>query len=233
MEIEAIERKSLVQKVVDNILVNIKDGTLKPGDKLDPQRKLAKKLNVGIGCVREALQSLMVTKIIEIKPGKGCFISDLSFRKLYNPTDAEFVIDEDDLYELLEIRIILETQATKIVSKRATSEELAKIEEILKETNIIVEQRDMDLFIVKNLEFHKKIIEYTHNMILQNIYNNTVQKLLKKIELAIKRESNMEYAHMGHKSIYESLKSRDSEGAVLAMENHLKEAAEIARGLNS
>ena len=27
MEIEAIERKSLVQKVVDNILVNIKDGT--------------------------------------------------------------------------------------------------------------------------------------------------------------------------------------------------------------
>ena len=40
MKIKPIERKSLIQKVVDNILFNIEDGTLKPGDKLDSQCEL-------------------------------------------------------------------------------------------------------------------------------------------------------------------------------------------------
>ena len=52
------------------------DKELKKGDKIESDRVLAKKMNVGRSAIREALKVLDVLGMIDIHPGQGTFISN-------------------------------------------------------------------------------------------------------------------------------------------------------------
>lgn len=56
MDLKPVKSKSLVQAVIDELLLQIENGSLKTGDKISSQRELADKLKVGRSCIREALQ---------------------------------------------------------------------------------------------------------------------------------------------------------------------------------
>ena len=67
------EKNQIVsESIINNILSDIKEGELRPGDKLEGQRKLAKKYNVGMSSIREALSALSILNIVKTKHGKGC-----------------------------------------------------------------------------------------------------------------------------------------------------------------
>ena len=50
------------------------DKELKKGDKIESDRVLAKKMNVGRSAIREALKVLDVLGMIDIHPGQGTFL---------------------------------------------------------------------------------------------------------------------------------------------------------------
>jgi GntR family transcriptional regulator, transcriptional repressor for pyruvate dehydrogenase complex len=227
MELKPLENKSLVNYIVDNILVQVKNGKLKPGEKIESQRDLAKKLNVSMGCIREALLALELANIVQIIPGKGTFIGELTFNEIFNPTDTAFSVTKENLLDLLELRIILESQAVKLVCQKASDSEIKRIGKILEREHPLVEDWKMDFYIKNNLDFHLEIINCTHNKILKKIYESTVHKLMKYIDKAIKKESDLNFAHKGHEEIYKYISLRDTENAEKAMESHLVKAAEI------
>jgi len=78
MEILAIKRHTLPDKIINQIKEIIVNGHLKPGDKLPPERELAKRFNVGRATVREALKALNYTKII-IRTREGTIINSNTF----------------------------------------------------------------------------------------------------------------------------------------------------------
>ncbi|MBE9473091.1 MAG: FadR family transcriptional regulator, partial [Chloroflexi bacterium] len=55
---EPIQTPSIPEAIVQRIIRMIGDGIWKPGDRLPPQRRLARELNVGMSSLREALQTL-------------------------------------------------------------------------------------------------------------------------------------------------------------------------------
>jgi DNA-binding LacI/PurR family transcriptional regulator len=69
--------KKLYEAVESRIIGAIKQGRLKPGQRLDSQDDFAKDLNVSEGTVRHALQRLAAKGIIVRKPRLGTFVNDI------------------------------------------------------------------------------------------------------------------------------------------------------------
>ena len=61
----------------------IKEGKLKPGDKLPPEQMLAKNFGTSRPSVREALSALEILGITESRGGKGNFIKDTPWSPIF------------------------------------------------------------------------------------------------------------------------------------------------------
>jgi GntR family transcriptional regulator, transcriptional repressor for pyruvate dehydrogenase complex len=224
MDFKKLKTKSVVQALTDEILEQIKNSTLKPGDALPSQRQLVEQYNVGRSSVREALQALTLAKIIEIKPGKGAVVSDLSFNSLLNPADALFDVKQKDLTDLLESRIILEIGAVELAAFRASDNDIKDLQLKLELMKKYYNEKKYDDFVNEDYEFHHIIFDSSYNIILKNIFNSVFKILVNSISMTIKVEDAGKKAISGHKKILEGIKSHNVVAASIAMQNHLKDA---------
>ncbi|MBB6479812.1 GntR family transcriptional regulator [Spirochaeta isovalerica] len=73
-----IDRNSTVpvyRQITQNITLMVKQGKLKPGDKVVPERELATALNLSRGTVKKAYGELENNNVLEVVQGRGSFIS--------------------------------------------------------------------------------------------------------------------------------------------------------------
>ena len=68
-ELKQVQRIPLSQIVLDQLLEQIRKGTLRPGDLLPPEPELMRMLNVGRSSVREAVRGLITLGLVEARPG--------------------------------------------------------------------------------------------------------------------------------------------------------------------
>ena len=71
--------------LVARVLGMVSTGSLKPGDQLPPERKLAETFNVSRPTLREALRALAVLGVVEVRHGGGIFVSQLEASDLLGP----------------------------------------------------------------------------------------------------------------------------------------------------
>jgi GntR family transcriptional regulator, transcriptional repressor for pyruvate dehydrogenase complex len=216
-----LKTKSLVQALIDEILDQIKHGALKPGDALPSQRQLVEQYDIGRSSVREALQALTLAKIIEVKPGKGAIISNLSFNSLINPAQAHFEMKNSELLDLLEARTILEIGAISLCVKRIKEDDISLLEEKFKYMEAELKNKNYESFVMGDFDFHRLIFSFTYNIVLMNIFDYTYKLLIKSISSTIKLNSAGKRAIDGHKKILEMIKDRNEKGALIAMRYHL------------
>ena len=69
-------RANLSEDIADRLVRAILDGRFRFGEKLPPERELAKYFNVGRPTVREAITTLRVIGLVEVRQGEGTFIVD-------------------------------------------------------------------------------------------------------------------------------------------------------------
>ena len=98
------------------ILSQIEDGILQPGERLPSVVDLAGVYGVGRSTIREALSALKATGWIDVKHGGGTFVSKM-LPTLQTDTRDPFA-EADDLIELLEVRIWLESGAAGWLATR-------------------------------------------------------------------------------------------------------------------
>src|SRR4051812_42763407 len=120
------------EMIVDQLRLLIRDGQLKPGDRLPAERELGEQFGVSRVTVREALRGLEANGMVAIKVGArgGAFVTA--------PTSArigEGIIDlltMSDLTdrEVTEARQIFELGIIPMVCERATEEDIAELNEI-------------------------------------------------------------------------------------------------------
>src|SRR5206468_4321677 len=99
-------------------LEHIRNGNLSPGDALPSQHRLAQMFAVSRPVLREALQGLASTGVIEIRPGSGCYVRDP------NPSgDVESFFEEfthETALQVLEARMATEVELVGLAAIRAT-----------------------------------------------------------------------------------------------------------------
>jgi len=86
---KALPSKRAFDEIADQIKDLIYSKTLKPGDKLPPERDLATQFGTGRMAVREALRILEIQGMVDIRHGKGAFVKSPSTDILNVPIEPE------------------------------------------------------------------------------------------------------------------------------------------------
>ena len=105
----------------------IVDGVLKTGQLLPSERRLTEKLGVSRTALREGLKLLRARGIIKTEQGKGSFVADLSGHGLASPLMHLFSSQPRTLYDLFEVRSLLEGESARLAALRGTEADFVLI----------------------------------------------------------------------------------------------------------
>jgi len=213
-------------RIFDRIILFFKElmenGDLRPGDRLLSERELSSRLGVSRASLREALRALELFGIISIVPGQGSYIVPPNFKSLSSVFELMLSLKPSISENVLEVRILIEIEAVRLATMRATPEELASIRSMLDRMPVSLDGNDFGA--QADFEFHKAILEATHNDILIFI-SETIEGLLRKshyerrVSLFNIINEREKLVHV-HREVYEAIEARDADGAAEKMRQH-------------
>ena len=200
-ELFKIKDYELLSKKVYHILkARIIKGDLAQGGKLF-EAKIAEQLGVSRTPVREAIKGLAAEGLVKMNPNQGVVVINISI---------------EDLQEVLQIRRVLEGLAASIAAEKIHSEEITKLEEIIKKmsTNISKPKPDVAAYSELNAEFHNLILNACGNRRLMKICNNLSSSDHRfRIRSLRNNPGRLKYSLKEHQEIFEALKRKDADQA--------------------
>jgi GntR family transcriptional regulator, transcriptional repressor for pyruvate dehydrogenase complex len=232
VKIKPVSRSSLSDEIVQQIIDLISSNALKPGERLPPERDLCKQFGVGRTSLREALRSLSVMGILDVRLGEGTFVSEGSKKYLERTLQWGLLLDPKIIEDLVEARIFLESQTAYLAAQRATAENLDEVEQTIQgmQANLDVSDR----FLEYDLQFHSAVAKATQNSIFSYLLSTTrvhLQEWIKR-SLAVPRkdkEYTPEAALREHKKVFRALCKHRPEEARAAMAEHIISRSAVFR----
>ncbi len=224
MRFEAVRIHSAPEMLVEQILKQVKSGTLEPGARMPSQRELAQQFDVGLGTVRESIKILNAMGYLEVVRGKGTYIA----RELPSDTqsDSRFhkALEAVSLAELMQTREIVECGAARVAAELGDPERVARLKEVLEALRNAA--RDNQVFYPVDFDFHIALAEATGNEVIAEIVKLLVDKAHHYIEfmggsLKTFEGVNVERAIATARQVVEAVAERDGERAAAAMHEHL------------
>src|SRR5260370_3327302 len=162
-EFEAVRRTKVYEHAAQQLQRMIRDGLIKPGEKLPPERELAELLQVSRGSLRDAIRTLELMGLVEPRQGEGTVVCDPSAKSLINPLATVLFRQRELIGDLLEFRRMIEPTLAGRAAQNASNEELAYLEDILRRQKEKVAQ--VELAIEEDSEFHYAIDDAARNSV--------------------------------------------------------------------
>src|SRR6478735_4945588 len=110
----------------------ILSGELAPGQRLPPEKELSERLGLSRNSLREAVKSLEVIRVLDVRRGDGTYVTSLEPRLLLEA--MTFVVDlhtDRSVLEIFEVRRILEPAASALAARNMTEPDLEKLREVV------------------------------------------------------------------------------------------------------
>ena len=224
MELKPIKTRRIYEQIVDQIKSLITKGNLHPGDKLLSERELSEHLKVSRTSVREALRSLEMMGLLEIRPGEGTYIRQANLNTIIEPLALMFLLEQDKARELMEVRKGLEVEAVGLAAERALPEDYDAMERALyeMEQDLITDDPGEKA----DLRFHFALAEASHNTMLIRLMNTVhdsmsqVLRTTRQLWIANTAGTPLRLFEE-HQSIYLAVKSKNKKIARQLMYDHL------------
>ncbi len=164
--------------------------------------ELSKALNVSRTPLREALNRLMVEGFLTRAPNKGFIGRSLDAKQIY------------DLYEL---RRVLETSIVRIACERASDEDLGGLEDFVRESIRRREKTDTVGLLALDEQFHERIAELTRNLEMVH----ALKAINARIHFVRWLDMKRRYTQQDHLRIVRALRAREVAKAVKLVEEHI------------
>lgn len=208
-----LTKQTLVENIIQTLLVMIAKGDLRPGSALPSERDLASELNVSRTSVREALKALAFSNIVVIKPGSGTYLSEKSISAgspLFASAEQVFTKYKSDYKQILEARRILESEMAAITASCISDAEVEELAASLSRMGQLLDDKAFDAFTIEDLSFHNTICRFCKNQYLYDLYNQLFSSIVDIAHLGENLPDRHIPAYKQHVEIFESLKVRDS-----------------------
>lgn len=210
--------KRLYEKVAEDLERLIYDGAYKIGERLPSERDLAAKYGISRPTIREAVISLEVDGLVEVKTGSGVYV-----RATRKAAGAPIRADMG-MFEILEARRIIESEAAALAALRISDEEITSLRSLIGEMEE-ENARDIEMSEDADWRFHVTIAGATRNSAIVKAIemfwdarrsSAQTQHFLKKV-----RATGVAPRIDEHASIMSALEKRDASAARAAMSAHL------------
>jgi GntR family transcriptional regulator, transcriptional repressor for pyruvate dehydrogenase complex len=228
------EKKKTYLVLAEKLIECYLGGNLKPGERLPSERELAGQFNVSRTTIREALRTLELNGLIDIRQGGGSYVKVFEVQSSKEEIITAVKAENPLVYEMLELRRALEVESAFLAAKRATPADLEKLRITLH--NMTLSKQDPELGLKADLDFHIGIAESTHN----SIFIELIHTLREHMEETIKATQNHRFKDPSrygdtmeeHKKIYLAIASGNGDKAKELMESHItKIRAELVESM--
>lgn len=223
-----IHYESPVDKIIKQIRSLITSGQLVSGDKLPPERKLAERLGVSRGNVRDAIKKLEFYGILRTLPQSGTVVSGMGITALEGLISDVLKLEKSDFTSLVETRVILETNAAKLAAERRTSEDIIEIQQALQAYESKI--KNAKSAVEEDLMFHLKIAEASKNAVLKSLMLIITPDIVHSfIQFKVCDEQTEFKAFYEHQQILQHIIEQDGEAASKVMKKHLRDVTEFSQ----
>ncbi|NMC14795.1 MAG: FadR family transcriptional regulator [Chloroflexi bacterium] len=229
--LEPLSKTRLSQSAVEAIKSYISDKDLKPGTKLPSERELCQALNISRASVREALRTLEIIGLIEVKPGSGIYFKDWT-GDIPIPLTTWLPNKKETLEEIFEVRQLIEPRAAGLAAERATPDIIKKLSLCMNTFNQCVDEDDMPGMILADTEFHRLVAMATENKTLTFLMTTMTRFLPEGWKATLKVPNRPVKTISEHEQIYDAIKNHDPSAAIQAMSGHLATALEEMQNIN-
>ena len=217
------------EEVVQQLREMIHRGELRPGDRLPPERDLARMLGVSRPTLRAGIRTLSAIGILQSRQGAGTFVveADGSPALDGNPLRLMASLHGFTNDEMFEARLAIEMDVAGLAAERATGEQLAAMSEEVAEMFAALDQPEE--YLVHDMRFHQTIAAASGNRILTALMNMIATILFEARSKTVHRALDLKESAEMHRQIYRCIRDRNPEAAREAMREHLlhsKEAQE-------
>ncbi len=162
---QPIERRKVYELIAEQLLSQISERHLHPGDALPPERELTKLYRAGRSSVREALRMLESKGLIE-PVGNGSFVVAGYANPLNNSLRLLMSLDEASMHDIYELRRIVECEAAALAAERRADEHLEQMDSAIEEMRLGLHASSGEQYIDGDLRFHLVIAEATRNRLI-------------------------------------------------------------------
>jgi DNA-binding GntR family transcriptional regulator len=191
--------------IVDDLEQMIVTGVFSDGTRLDEVR-LAEKFGVSRTPIREALQKLAASGLVEQLPRRGVFVRE--------PGPAELV-------EMFEAMAELEASCGHLAALRITAASLANLRAANDRCRIAAEADDADRYYRENEQFHQIIYAAAENGYLQDQATRLQRRLKPFRRLQLHARGRIKQSMAEHEAILAALAAGESEVAARALRDHV------------
>ena len=214
------------QVIVEQIRALIRQGRLRPGDRLPSERDLCERFGVSRVTVREALRVLEAGGLIDVRVGArgGAFVTLPTNARLGEGLADLLQLSPLTAAEVTEARMVFELGIVPLVVERATEEDLVALERLCEEQQAALDEQRYKMEM--SAEFHIRVAASTHNKAVEMIVHSFHGPLLMSL-----KEAQIAEPLMGHRGTHEHLefvhaiRRRDVAEAEAIMRTHIDRTA--------
>ncbi|ATO34695.1 Pyruvate dehydrogenase complex repressor [Dickeya dianthicola] len=236
MAYSKIRQPKLSDVIEQQLEFLILEGTLRPGEKLPPERELAKQFDVSRPSLREAIQRLEAKGLLLRRQGGGTFVQNNLWQSVSDPLAELLSNHPESQFDLLETRHALEGIAAYYAALRGTEEDLRRIRDCHTQIETAREASDLEGESEAVMHYQVAVTEATHNVVLLHLLRcmgpMLEQNVRQNFELLYLSREVLTQVSSHRARIFEAIVAREPEKAREASHRHLAFIEEVLLELN-
>lgn len=204
-----IHGRRLVDRVHEGLLEAIREGRLRPGERMVLQR-LADVMRVSLSPVREAVARLAQEGVVHLEPHKGAVVASPSV---------------EEINEIYDVREALETHAIATAIERAAAEDIRVLEHACQMVEANAESLTLQQWFEANRDFHLRLIAPCGNRIALEVLTGLWdrQAAMSMLSAYVSDETSVRHMISEHRSMLEAVRMGRIELAQALIRSHIQD----------
>lgn len=203
----------------------ILEGSLKPGDRLPPERELAVDLGVSRPSLREAIQKLASKGMLQSRQGGGTYVTEALESSFSDPWQDMMGKHPNLREDMLEFRRMLEGQAAEWAAERATDADLQRLDQAFQKMVAAFDANDTERRSDADIAFHQAIGDAAHNVLIGHLSAALLRMMHDNIRLNLGELKSVPAAGkllmQQHAAMHAAIRDKKPQAARAAAETHI------------
>ena len=217
-------------QVVNHVRALIENGTLKPGDKIPPEREFARALKISRASLRTGIGHLAAMGVMQIRHGVGTFVVDgpPDFGK--TSLSLMGALHGFQSWQMFEARLILESALAALAAERGGEQHHAAMAEEVAE--MFAALNSPGEYLIHDVLFHRIIANASGNPILAAIMETVTSTLYDTRRKTVEHSIDLRESAEMHREIYRAIRAKNPDEARKLMVQHLR-MAQTSQGMEA
>ncbi|MEW5913560.1 MAG: FadR/GntR family transcriptional regulator [Thermodesulfobacteriota bacterium] len=224
MPYRSLKSTRLAEQVSEQIKDSIFQGRYRPGERIPTEHKLVEIFGVSRVIVREAVRSLELAGLIEIKRGPkgGAFVLPMRHEAVSQVMIDLLKLGKASASHILEVRLAIEPIVAELAATRATAQDM----ELLAQAVQGMPPGPSEEYVAQNVNFHRLLARCSQNP-MYDILVNILMDFTEDLILKIKPADRIIHDTNSHAEIFARVRERDAAGTRQKMRSHLEDIVPI------